>query len=375
MPAKKRAATAAAAAAPPQPLPAAVPEDEEEVALPQLFSAAATKPPPASDPPPAKRRLLDAVAPLLPASVDKRVAAAAARLQKADKKKTAKISREGGSAAAAPEEEEAADGAAPAAAKQVRNVVELRRSPANGRLYSKFRFFAHFGGYEEWDAAAHTSTLNEADKAAADEEQGPAQGPDGVWNGIVKRWSASHGFGFVTPDGGGEDVFVHVSALPEGHGLKEGRKISFEQLRGNDGKRRAIEGTVRGAGVVVCATTQKKIDHRKNGFVGVRKFCVVIEENDPKKKNGAGKGFCFHCGQRGHYSRNCPTGGGEKGDIARRISSQRKKEAMVTKKRKPGGNGGKSGKGGGKGGRKGGGKGLASAERKRKSDDGDDEIR
>jgi CspA family cold shock protein len=48
--------------------------------------------------------------------------------------------------------------------------------------------------------------------------------------GVVKFYNSSKGFGFVQPDEGGPDVFVHVSALEAAgiHSLNEGQKLSFE---------------------------------------------------------------------------------------------------------------------------------------------------
>jgi len=49
--------------------------------------------------------------------------------------------------------------------------------------------------------------------------------------GIVKWYNADKGYGFIQPDSGGKDVFVHVSALEAAgmRGLVEGQKISFEE--------------------------------------------------------------------------------------------------------------------------------------------------
>ena len=48
--------------------------------------------------------------------------------------------------------------------------------------------------------------------------------------GTVKFFNQDNGFGFITPDGGAKDVFVHISALQAAglQSLKEGQKVSFD---------------------------------------------------------------------------------------------------------------------------------------------------
>jgi CspA family cold shock protein len=48
--------------------------------------------------------------------------------------------------------------------------------------------------------------------------------------GTVKFYNGQKGFGFIQPDGGGKDVFVHATALERAglHGLNEGQKVSFD---------------------------------------------------------------------------------------------------------------------------------------------------
>ena len=61
-------------------------------------------------------------------------------------------------------------------------------------------------------------------------------------NGTVKFYNATKGFGFITPDQGGKDAFVHVTALERAgiSGLAEGQKVSYDLESGRDGKMSAV---------------------------------------------------------------------------------------------------------------------------------------
>ena len=59
--------------------------------------------------------------------------------------------------------------------------------------------------------------------------------------GTVKWFNSTKGFGFIAPDDGGKDVFVHISAVERAGltGLEENQKIEYEMVSGRDGRESA----------------------------------------------------------------------------------------------------------------------------------------
>ena len=60
-------------------------------------------------------------------------------------------------------------------------------------------------------------------------------------SGTVKWFNTTKGYGFIAPDEGGKDVFVHVSAVEQSGltGLADDQKVSYELIEGRDGRQMA----------------------------------------------------------------------------------------------------------------------------------------
>ena len=61
--------------------------------------------------------------------------------------------------------------------------------------------------------------------------------------GTVKWFNATKGFGFIAPDDGGKDVFVHISAVERAGltGLQDNQKVEYELQSGRDGRASAAD--------------------------------------------------------------------------------------------------------------------------------------
>jgi cold shock protein len=62
-------------------------------------------------------------------------------------------------------------------------------------------------------------------------------------NGTVKWFNSTKGYGFIQPESGGNDVFVHISAVERAGltGLNDDQKVTFELETGRNGKESATD--------------------------------------------------------------------------------------------------------------------------------------
>jgi len=97
--------------------------------------------------------------------------------------------------------------------------------------------------------------------------------------GRVRYYDADKGFGFLTKDDGGEDVFVRASALPEGVTLKRGQKVEFGVVDGKKGEQ-ALSVRVLETPPSLSKAARKPTDQM-----------VVIVEDLIKMLDGLGNGY------------------------------------------------------------------------------------
>ena len=67
-------------------------------------------------------------------------------------------------------------------------------------------------------------------------------------SGTVKWFNTTKGYGFIAPDDGGSDIFVHISAVEQSGmtGLADDQKVTFDLIEGRDGRKMAGNLSVAG---------------------------------------------------------------------------------------------------------------------------------
>ncbi len=160
------------------------------------------------------------------------------------------------------------------------------------------------------------------------------------YKGKLKRWNDAKGFGFITPDNGQNDVFIHISSLKKINRRPiAGDAVLFQIETDIKGKKRAVNAKIEGVTVAHTKKQKKKVNVKNNKFaspfisimllvlIGIFIFNQLPEKtNSSAIKNGSisasqdkvknigsficgGKTYCSEmssCEEAKYYQRNCP---------------------------------------------------------------------
>lgn len=86
--------------------------------------------------------------------------------------------------------------------------------------------------------------------------------------GVLKTWKADKGFGFIKPENGGQDIFIHISSLKRvGRRPVRGDVIYYQIAKDNQGKYKAVNAAIEG---------MEEPDKKKGGDLKINKWLRVI---------------------------------------------------------------------------------------------------
>lgn len=110
-----------------------------------------------------------------------------------------------------------------------------------------------------------------------------------MYSGTVKWFNIRKGYGFITPNDGSEDVFVHYSALinteREYKTLYEGDKVEYNLTDGQKGKQACDVKIIEKAPRPVRNAKGSKKSQKKNQFLAKKENNTAIGEEKSKKEN------------------------------------------------------------------------------------------
>lgn len=100
---------------------------------------------------------------------------------------------------------------------------------------------------------------------------------DTIFKGKLKRWNDDRGFGFIVPDNGNDEVFIHISALKNmSRRPVSGDVILYQLYTGNDGKSKAIKAKIDGVSFTKTRSYYRNKKVKRNWITEIIFIAVLV---------------------------------------------------------------------------------------------------
>jgi cold shock CspA family protein len=109
---------------------------------------------------------------------------------------------------------------------------------------------------------------------------------DNIFKGKLKRWNDDKGFGFITPENGNGEIFIHISALKNmSRRPVVGDVILYQLHIGNDGKSKAVRAKIDGVSVIKARSSYRNDKVKHNWITQIILIAILVSIGFSAYKN------------------------------------------------------------------------------------------